>query len=668
VTSTTARRRRAACVVGVLPLFVWAVLATPAFHDQMQTPCPVGICPVFERATPQTLAVLDRLGLPLGAYAVAVTGLAWLVFALFTAVAVLLMVYRRRPGPLVPVAAALLALSGIAPLSAALTTHSDTALLLDVARDGAVQVLVPVFFGLFPDGRWHPRWFRWWWPLVAVIGVGEVVGEAIGGEAFLDATAAPLAAGLAFLVLLVFQVHRYRRVSDWAARQQTKWVLAAFVVIVANALLVALVEPLGLITSYQPVAVLLVYLADLALGAGLALALLRYRLGDADVVLRRTALYTGAVVGLAGGYIGLVAAASAVLTSATASAVGAVLVAALALGGAAVAFRLRNRIRGRLLGGEGLAAAVAALARAREPATSDLAETIARGLGLPAAAVLAVDGTRLWEHGRSAGPLHRESIVDADGSELGALVLAPPPGSSRLDRHHRRLLAEVLPFVVLVLRAREEAEQLRAARAAAVSAREDERRRLRRDLHDGVGPLLAGQLLTVDTLRLAAARNLDAAELLAHLDAQARSAITEVRRIAHDLRPAALDAGGVTGALQREGERLSAAGLPVEVDVEGDGVALRAAVEVAVLRIAQEALANVVRHAGASRASVRLRVGEADLELLVTDDGRGRHGAADGAGMGTAWMRDRAEELGGTVEFGRGPGGAGTAVWVRIPL
>ena len=195
--------------------------------------------------------------------------------------------------------------------------------------------------------------------------------------------------------------------------------------------------------------------------------------------------------------------------------------------------------------------------------------------------------------------------MDSDGATVGSLVLGPPRGTHRLDRHHRRVLAEVLPFVVLVLRARAEAQALKAARTAAAGAREDERRRLRRDLHDGVGPLLATQLLILDTHRVTGKP-----ELLVHLEEQARAAVGEVRRVAHDLRPAVLDAGGLPAALAAEAERVQAAGLPVELVVDLGDAEPTAAAEVALLRIAQEALTNVVKHAEATRARVRLTADE----------------------------------------------------------
>lgn len=660
----TARRRQLACAVGVLGLLVWVGLATPVFFGQLLVVCPESLCTRFERPTPETLSVLGAAGVSVRAYATIVTALAWLEFLLLAGVAALLVLSHRIRGPLVVVTAVLCAGTGLAPFTEALGGSGGPAAVLDLARAVAVSACIPVFVALFPDGRWSPRWLRRWWPVLTAAEVALIIGPVMFGPSFDDATLQPLPGLLLVVFYLGVQVRRFRRVSDWAARQQAKWVLAAFVLMVANALFAALAIAAGVIAAYQLVAVASTYLAFAALGAGLALGLLRYRLYDADVVLRRTVLYAGAIIVLAAAYVGLVAAASALVTGTAASVAGAVGVAVLALGGGLLAYLLRDRLRRRLFGGDGLTTAIAALARGdvRTAAGSDLAETIAAGLGVPYTAVLDPDGATLWAYGRPGGHEQRESVVDDSGIELGALVLAPPRGSTRLDRHHRRLLGEVLPFVVLVLRARAEADELRAARTAAASAREDERRRLRRDLHDGVGPLLASQLLMLDTIRVAG----DRPELLAHLEAQARSAIGEVRRVAHDLRPPELDAGGLPAALTQDVERLGAAGLPVRLEIDLGGAALPAAVEVAVLRIVREALANVMRHAAASRVEVRLTADEGGIELGVIDDGRGRGGAPDG--MGSASMHDRAQELGGTFSSSPGPGGTGTEIRARIPL
>ena len=127
--------------------------------------------------------------------------------------------------------------------------------------------------------------------------------------------------------------------------------------------------------------------------------------------------------------------------------------------------------------------------------------------------------------------------------------------------------------------------QKQVVQAGIGGSAEDERRRLRRDLHDGVGPLLATQLLILDTHRVTGRP-----ELLVHLEEQARAAVGEVRRVAHDLRPAVLDAGGLAAGLAAEAERVGVAGLPVELVVDLGGAEPSAAAEVALLRIAQEAL------------------------------------------------------------------------------
>jgi signal transduction histidine kinase len=658
--STPVRRRQLACAAGLLPVLAWAVAGTPAFVAELSVPCPAGICATFERPTPEAAAFYAAVGIPVTAYAVAVAVLAWAELLLASAVALLLPL-SRTGGRLVAVTAVLLPVLSASAFGPALAARSEAGQVIDTLADIGIAVLTPLLFGLFPDGRWHPRWFRWAWIVPAAVSTASLAGSALIAPGFGDSDAVAMAELVSWLGLVAVQVHRFRRYSDWAARQQTKVLLLAVVFLVTNLLLINLSVAAGLITAYQPVAVLLTYATIGVLDVGMLIALFRFRLYGADVALRRTAVYSAALVTLAVVYVGLLAVAGSAVSSTAAPAIGAAAVGVLALGGGLAAFALRERLRRRLFGGHGLARAIAAVAR--DPSTgpgADLATTIAQGLGLPYAAVLDQTGELVWEHGEPPASPFRESVVDSDGTSVGWLLLGPPRGSDRLDRQHRRVLGEVLPFVVLVLRAREEAQELRAARAAAAGAREDERRKLRRDLHDGVGPLLATQLLTLDTMRVTGRP-----DLLVHLEAQARSAIGEVRRVAHDLRPAVLDAGGLPAALAAEADRVALAGLPVELHVDLDGAEPAAAAEVALLRITQEALTNVVKHAGATAAQVTLTATGDALELVVDDDGRGRAGATDG--IGTASMRERAVELGGDVHIGPGADGRGTRVSVRIP-
>ena len=211
---------------------------------------------------------------------------------------------------------------------------------------------------------------------------------------------------------------------------------------------------------------------------------------------------------------------------------------------------------------------------------------------------------------------------------------------------------------------------LRRSRERLVTTREEERRRLRRDLHDDLGPTLAGL-----TFGLVAARRLvpekpeEASSLLSRLERQAQEAVVGIRRVAHGLRPPALDDLGLVAAVRQQVEAYGspgARGLDLSVEAPEPVPALPAASEVAAYRIAQEALANVARHAGARTCRVRLSERKGALEVEISDDGRGI-GAGAGSGVGLLSMRERAEELGGTCEILPNPGG-GTRVLARLPL
>jgi signal transduction histidine kinase len=212
-----------------------------------------------------------------------------------------------------------------------------------------------------------------------------------------------------------------------------------------------------------------------------------------------------------------------------------------------------------------------------------------------------------------------------------------------------------------------EGAEAQRARERLVAAREEERRRLRRDLHDGLGPALAGAALKVE-----AAENLlgsdpsAASRLLDDARTEIQDAVADVRRLVYALRPPALDELGLVGALREQAERLGVGeGVQVEVDAPERVDGLPAAVEVAAYRIALEAMTNVERHAEARMCLVRISA-NGELELEIADDGRGLPEDFH-AGVGIASMRERAAELGGTcaVEL---LDGRGTRVHVRLPL
>jgi signal transduction histidine kinase len=210
--------------------------------------------------------------------------------------------------------------------------------------------------------------------------------------------------------------------------------------------------------------------------------------------------------------------------------------------------------------------------------------------------------------------------------------------------------------------------ELQSSREGLVSAREEERRRLRRDLHDGVGPQLAALMLGLETASELVSDNAGASALIAKLSERARALVSDVRRSAHTLRPPALDELGLVQALRAGAMQYGPANLHVSVEGPEDLAHLPAAVEVACFRIAQEALANVVRHARASHCSIRIQLDEEAgfLSVEVEDDGRSiRDG--DRAGVGIISMRERSEELGGWCTV-KSLAGGGTLVEALLPF
>jgi signal transduction histidine kinase len=450
------------------------------------------------------------------------------------------------------------------------------------------------------------------------------------------------------------------------------------------------------------------------LWASVGIAVLRYGLYDIELIINRTLVYgvlTALVVAL---YVAVVAYGGALLQFLGAfEGQGGFALQLVATGVVAVVFQpLRERLQrgvNRLLYGarhEPYAALAqlgqrleGALAPDRVPAL--VVETVAMALRAPYVAIAL--HTRQGDEGAGRGgdvaasehtfeiaasfgsrpaslspsPLVSLPIFYA-GEELGSLLLAPRAPGDAFGAADRRLLADLARQAGVALSAARLTVELQHARERLVSAREEERRRLRRDLHDGLGPTLAAQTLKVGSARHFIGRDPGRAdELLAGLERDIAGALQEVRRLVYDLRPPALDDLGLLGALDLVASSYARPaddtadgppGMRVVVTAEGPLSPLPAAVEVAAYRIAQEALVNAARHGRARHSSVRLEVpkdGDA-LLLTVANDGADI-AAARRSGVGLHSMRERAEELGGELRVDVPPGG-GTRVVARLPL
>jgi two-component system, NarL family, sensor kinase len=283
---------------------------------------------------------------------------------------------------------------------------------------------------------------------------------------------------------------------------------------------------------------------------------------------------------------------------------------------------------------------------------------IQEGLVLPYAA-LALAGEDQIEVGAPTD--HRRIFpIDFHGEHIGEVIVGIRPGDLGLSRDDERVLTLAVPMLVQTIKARSQAASLQRARVASASAREEERRRLRRDLHDGLGPRLTGIAFTADAAKLAAASDATT-PMLDRIRHEAEMAIHELRELAYGLRPPALDELGFLGAVKVKTDAFH--GLPIDIEAS-DLPGLPAAVEVAAYRIVMEALTNVARHSGATRAKVELRLGDDCLTVRISDNGDA--GGEWVPGIGLTSMRERAHELGGTVTYRGTP--TGSRVTAALPL
>ena len=401
------------------------------------------------------------------------------------------------------------------------------------------------------------------------------------------------------------------------------------------------------------------------LGISITVAVLRRRLGSLDVVLHHSFVYAVLTALIALGYAGVVALLARVGVALPPFGQG-VVTAAIALAVLPVRGVVQRAVTTALYGDRGNPSAAVRRLDAQLVGTTTLAEaldgiarTTTAALRVPWAAV-AVEGHQAEHGNRRPGAAVTVRRAEGSGHPLTMSVACPP--GRRWTAEDEKLLADLARQGGRIITAMLLAEALLASRQQLVTAREEERARLRRDLHDELGPTLAGLVMQLAGLRQLLEESPDlAATRVPRLESAARTALEDVRRVSRELRPPSLDELGLEGALHDHAVRLGLTASSTATLLP----ALPAAVEVAAYRIGAEALTNIARHAQTTRAELAVRVDGDQLSLTVTDDGVGW--AGEGVGVGVVAMRERAEELGGWLDI-ESVSGAGTAVRVGLPL
>ena len=486
-----------------------------------------------------------------------------------------------------------------------------------------------------------------------------------------------LAVPLALLLCLVSVAIRYVR-SGGEERLQLKWFVAA-------ASIVAVTFPVGIFWD-SPAANAIQHLGLLCLFSAIAVAILRYRLYDIDVIIGKAIVYGGLAALITVVYLIVVVAIGAVVGATE----GLALVATAIVAVAFQPYRQRaQRVANRIVYGQ-RATPYEVLSEFSEHVGGTyggeellprMVRLVAEGTGASSVIVWLCIGPELrpaavWppEHaspapirlvGGAVPPIEGAGVsvpVNHQGELLGALSLTKPPKET-LSPAEDKLLTDLAAQVGLVLRNSRLIEELRASRQRLVAAQDEARRRLERDLHDG-----AQQQIVALAVRLKLARSLaqrdrpKADEMLEQLEVEVADALDTLRDLARGIYPSLLVDKGLATALEAQSRKVP---LPVTVDADGIGRYAQE-FEAAVYFCVLEALQNTSKYSGSPDAIVRLVEEDHDLVFSVVDHGRGFDPETTPPGSGLQNMADRLAALGGTLDIRSRPGG-GTTVLGRIP-
>lgn len=565
------------------------------------------------------------------------------------------------------------------------------------------NILLPVTFTLllFPDGRLlSARWRPIAW--AAAIGIAAVVFSmafhpgplpemgfsranpyGITGSQDLMNVVMTMSAPILLVGVVgsIASIMVRFRTAVGIERAQLKWLAFAGVIVIVGNILGGIpwyLWPDNPIAQEFSIIVTDLIIINIVIATGIAM--LRYRLWDIHIVINRTLVYSALTILVVAVYVLIVGSLGMLLQTG-----GSLPVSLFGTGIVAILFQpLRERLQrsvNRLMYGERddpytvlgrLSERLEAVANAQSLLPA-LVETVADAFKMPYAAIALKDGDQFIiaaEQGRLKRPAENELEILPLVYQLetiGQMILAPRAPGEAFSQTDRRLLETIARQAGIAAYNVRLTQDLQRSRERLVTTREEERRRLRRDLHDGLGPVLASMSFKLDAIdNLAETNPVTVKQLAGELAAQMQGALADIRRIAYDLRPPALDELGLIGALKEHiASHNQVQSLQITLEAPDSAPPLPAAVEVAAYRIALEALTNVSRHARARHCSVRLSL-RGDLCLEVTDDGHGLSKTAR-AGVGLNSMRERAEELGGSCVTEALPTG-GTGVMARLPL
>ena len=674
----------------MLPAAAWlavvlAFLAVYAFdlglsYNLISHPCDGTDCH-YQAVSSTEAQALAELGLSVQAYALYMLGITVVSVAVFCGLA-LVMVWRLYPRIESFLYSAMLIIiptTTITSFDVVAAAYPSWAGLINLLFILGLAATVS-FFLVFPNGHLAPRSSA---AIPLLLVAANLTDRFVPGiSPYIWFAYLPL-----FFAILVVVIYRYRRLFDRSERQQTRWVVLGCALFLAGVPLWAYTFELAQPTPGQERLLLvmggwtLTNLFMLALPATIFAAILRYRLWDIDLIIRKTLLYGLLTALLAAIYYFIVVLLQSIFTTSTGqNSPFAILVSTLAI--AALFQPLRERLQrgvNRLFFGDRddpylvLSKLGQQLQHTTAPdqTLTAITATLCQALKLPYAGIIVETAERSRFTVASSGSLTtglKEWPLRFQGVPVGWLSVAPrTPGESFTDQEEK-LLQDVASHSGAAAHAAQLTGVLQSAREKLVLAREEERRRIRRDLHDGLGPTLASHTFALDSaIDLIESDPRAAADLLRGLKAQNQTLVADIRRLVYELRPPALDELGLAEAIEVFVQQLNNHS-PTLVSFNpqpGSLESLPAAVEVAAYRLVQEGVNNALRHAQAKSCLVESFRADGRLTLTIRDDGRGIPSERRG-GVGMLSMRERVEELGGELTI-TSAAPAGTLLTAVLP-
>lgn len=663
----------------IVPVFVIFLYSIPGTYKMLTTICDLSPeqCASWAQPTSTLVDTLDQHHISLEAYAIYHLILYVTVALLCWGAGLLVLRYRSRDWHGLVVSYMLITL-GAGGVSMVLQSgQSFTALpnVLEIVSGGLIMPMylaLSLFFQTFPDGRIYPRWTQ----IGTLLILANYAAWLAPGQ-FNIQNWKPFLAGLWLLSVFGFhigiQAYRYRYFYTQEQRQQTKWLIWGFGISLISAIFLPLVLDSSSADLIEGTTVALGFY--LPITVAITIAILRYRLWDIDIIINRTLLYgllTTLTIGL---YILIVGSLSFLF-----QAQNSLFISLMATGVVAVAFQpMRSRLQttvDHFIFGERknpysvIARLNEELGRTRddEALLPDVAETIAQALKLPYVAIAVKD-----DESFQTEAIHGQVIVGSRLTSLpltyseqivGQIIIGQAPGDRVMDEHDQQLLQNIARQTGIAVHAVQLNRALQQSRQQLVTAREEERRRLRRDLHDGLGPALAAHTIKIGTARILLSSDPQAADrILDDLENSLAESLADIRRLVYNLRPPALDQLGLYGALQDFVQQYTGPTTFV-LTLPDTFPRLSAAVEVAVYRLIQEAVNNVVRHARATHCVIKIEAGDV-LTVHISDNGIGLPQPLQ-YGVGLNSMRERADELGGHFAITSSESGTQVAVWLPL--